>query len=72
MADTPRDADSGQEHDGLPPRMPLWVKVFGLVLGVLVIAVVVVLLVAGGEHGPGRHLPGGHGHPVDASREATS
>ena len=35
---------------------PRWVKMSGIV-GVVVLLVVIVLLVSGGEHGPGRHLP---------------
>jgi hypothetical protein len=34
---------------------PRWVKVVGLVLVVLVVLAVVLVLVSGGEHGPGRH-----------------
>jgi hypothetical protein len=67
MADTSRDPGSGRERDGSPPLMPLWVKMFGLAVGVLVVAVVVVFLVVGGEHGPGRHTRGGHGQPADVS-----
>ena len=52
--------DRGGEADGEgstagPPR---WVKVFGIIALVLVVLVVVMLLV-GGNHGPGRHV--GHG-----------
>lgn len=35
---------------------PRWVKVFGIVAGIVVLLVLIVLLI-GGEHGPGRHLP---------------
>jgi hypothetical protein len=45
-----------------PPQMPRWVKVFGIVL-ILVIVLVAIMLLTGGNHGPGRHfslsLPGG-------------
>ncbi len=34
---------------------PRWVKVFGIVTLVLVLLVVVVALMIGGKHGPGRH-----------------
>lgn len=38
--------------------MPMWVKIF-VGLGILVVlAIIVVLVVGGGEHGPGRHLGG--------------
>jgi hypothetical protein len=36
--------------------VPRWVKVSGIVAIVLAVAVVVVLLLSGGEHGPGRHM----------------
>lgn len=34
---------------------PRWVKVFALVSGVLVLVLVVVLTLGGGNHGPSRH-----------------
>jgi len=46
------DADTG---DSPPPRTPRWVWVSLAVVGVLAALAVVVLLVSGGEHGPGRH-----------------
>jgi hypothetical protein len=39
------------------PPTPRWVKLSGIVVGVLVLLAVVVMLV-GGHHGPGRHMPG--------------
>ena len=45
----PRDGDS---RSG-PPR---WVKVFGIVLAGLVLLAVLVVLLSGGRHGPGRHV----------------
>lgn len=54
-----------------PPATPRWVKVSAIVAAVVVVVVVVVALIAGGEHGPARHLPGGNdrGHtpPVQHS-----
>ncbi|WP_199561995.1 hypothetical protein [Micromonospora deserti] len=42
---------------------PRWVKVVGIFAAALLVALVVVVVVqvggVGGEHGPGRHLPGG-------------
>jgi hypothetical protein len=35
--------------------MPRWVKVFLIVAVALAVLAVVVMLVVGGEHGPGRH-----------------
>jgi hypothetical protein len=37
------------------PGMPRWVKVSALAVAVLVVALIVVMLAIGGEHGPGRH-----------------
>lgn len=41
------------------PGTPRWAKAFGLVVLALAILFVLVQLVGGGDHGPGRHLPGG-------------
>ena len=40
-----------------PPSTPRWVKVSGIIVIVLVLLVGIMLLVGGGEHGPGRHAP---------------
>jgi hypothetical protein len=49
-----------------PPPRPVWVKV-SLIVVLVVVAAVVVMAIAGGEHGPRRHLPGGGDHtpPVE-------
>jgi len=39
-----------------PPKLPTWVKAFGIAAIVLAVLVVVVLVAGGGQHGPGRHL----------------
>ncbi|MDQ4028204.1 MAG: hypothetical protein M3214_09175 [Actinomycetota bacterium] len=55
-----------------PPATPRWVKVSAIVAVVVVVLVVFVAL-AGGDHGPSRHLPGsdnpggGHTPPVQHS-----
>lgn len=46
----PEDADAG------PPRMPTWVKAF-IVAGIVIAIAALIILVAGGTHGPGRHAP---------------
>lgn len=38
-----------------PPPVPRWVWVSAIVVGVLVVLGVVVMLVGGGQHGPGQH-----------------
>lgn len=39
------------------PGTPRWAKVFGII--VLVLLVVAMMFIGGGEHGPGRHAPSG-------------
>jgi hypothetical protein len=41
-----------------PPGMPRWVKLFGIIVLVLVL-LFVLSVVAGGQHGPGRHVSSG-------------
>jgi hypothetical protein len=42
------------------PGTPRWVKISGIVLGVLVLLVVIMLFTGvGGPHGPRRHIPSG-------------
>lgn len=36
--------------------VPRWVKLFGLAAVVLLALAIVVMLLSGGQHGPGRHL----------------
>ena len=52
------------------PSIPRWVKVSGIIAILVVLVMVIVLLVSGGEHGPRRHLPrggmpAGHTPPVE-------
>lgn len=46
---------------------PGWVKIFGIILIVLVL-LVGIMLITGGDHGPGRHLPSGN-HNNNATEE---
>ncbi len=50
----PASTDATADRDGTagPPR---WVKVVAIVAVVLIAAMVIVMLVSGGSHGPGRH-----------------
>ena len=47
--------------DDLPsyPGTPRWVKMSGIVAGVVALLLVIALLFGGGRHGPGRHMPSG-------------
>ena len=40
---------------GSPPSTPRWVKVLGIVALVAILLLIIVMLIVGGEHGPGRH-----------------
>ena len=60
MEDPPleRDGDAEPQRES-DAGMPRWVKLFGLVALILALALVVMFLVVGGDHGPGRHAVGG-------------
>lgn len=60
MSAEPSEAHERGTGTVSPPRpaTPRWVKVAGGVLAALVV-LVLVLLLSGGEHGPGRHTGGG-------------
>lgn len=55
----PNPATDAEPGRGSPPRLPRWLKLSGIIAGVLVLAAVAVMFIAGGDHGPGRHTPGG-------------
>jgi hypothetical protein len=64
MADPASDTGSGSDVANgsgsggrSAPGMPRWVKVSGVVVLVVVLALAVVLLTGAGGHGPGRHMP---------------
>lgn len=48
----PADGDPGADR---PPRAPRWVITLGFAVLILVLAVVVAMVLLGGQHGPGRH-----------------
>ena len=52
MAEPPRSPHT------TPPGAPRWVKVFAIIAAIVVVAIVILAL-AGGEHGPSRHMLGG-------------
>ena len=52
------NAETGHDTDrGAPPGVPRWVKVSGIIVAILVLALVAVMLI-GGDHGPSRHATG--------------
>ena len=64
MAEKHPSPDSDHDREVGPDRAsttgtPRWVKVSGLIALLVVVLFLVVMLVGGGEHGPGRHAPGG-------------
>jgi hypothetical protein len=66
MPDPSRDRDIGESRvesdSGSTTGTPRWVKVFG-VIALIVIGLFVIVALVGGEHGPGRHTPGGSNTP---------
>ena len=71
--DTGDDTGVGPERES-PPGMPRWLKVSGLIAGVLVLLVVGLMFIGGheggpgpGGHGPGRHTAGGGGESGDGA-----
>lgn len=55
-ADANTDAATGSEREGAP-GIPRWVKLLALAGLVAIALVAIVMLVAGGQHGPGMHMP---------------
>ena len=56
-------ADPPQYPETEPHTTPSWVKVFGII-ALVVVLLFVVLLLAPGSHGPGRHMSRGRTQPV--------
>ncbi len=50
---------------------PRWVKVFGIIF-IVVVLLFVILMFAGGRHGPGRHLRPGSGQTPSGERSPQS
>jgi hypothetical protein len=50
-----------EPDDELTTGMPRWVKVFAIIAVVVVLALVILFVASGGEHGPRRHIPGDNG-----------
>jgi plastocyanin len=70
---TPPGRGDGAERESephVPPGMPRWVKAVGLVVGIGILLVILLQLVGGGEHGPGRH--GASGTALDHAEDTTA
>lgn len=66
MAEQPAYSDSDSEAGTGPDRhdagTPRWVKVSGIVGVVMVLLFIIMMLIGGGSHGPGRHTGGDGEH----------
>lgn len=73
MAEPPRYPEAGAEPERESNAgAPRWVKVFGVIAVVLVLLIGIMLL-SGGNHGPGRHTGSGDaGGPSPASEVTES
>ena len=72
MADPPRYPEAGDDTRRADPEStgtPRWVKVSGIIAFAVILIFVIVMLVGGGDHGPGRHAlsKGGPGGPTLSS-----
>lgn len=57
----------GRPRGETPPGMPRWVKVSLIIALVVVAALIVIMALAGGEHGPGLHTRAGDPSGIVAS-----
>jgi hypothetical protein len=69
VGDSIDNSDAGVVRDReSPPRVPRWVKWSGIIVGILLLVFLVLRFTGiGGEHGPGRHLPGGDPPPASVT-----
>lgn len=54
---SPRDGGSSSLH----PGTPRWVKILGAIVIALILLLVIVNVIGGGNHGPAMHTPTGDG-----------
>lgn len=59
-------SDPSPPPEASPPGAPRWLKLSGIIVAALVVVIVILAVtgVLGGQHGPGRHLPGGGRSPA--------
>ena len=65
---TTSKSKSNGESQATPPDVPRWVKISAAVAVVLVVMLVVIMALAGGEHGPGLHTSVGIDAPSVGSQ----
>jgi hypothetical protein len=42
-------------NESEPPGLPRWVKISGAAVALLLLGMIAVMVISGGDHGPGRH-----------------
>ena len=55
MTESTPSSEAGADSTPSHPGLPRWVKVSALVLATLVVALIIAMLLTGGDHGPARH-----------------
>ena len=46
------------------PGTPRWVRISAITAAILILLAVILMVISGGRHGPGRHLSTGHDQPA--------
>jgi uncharacterized cupredoxin-like copper-binding protein len=76
MTDQPSPLDDRMQmppEGDAPPSAPRWVKVSGVIVGVVIILAIALVVLGGhgpGQHGPGQHLSSGGGSEIGAPAAA--
>jgi hypothetical protein len=71
MAKEEGQAEPGRAGTGAGrPGVPRWVKTLCIVAAALLLALLIVMLASGGQHGPGRHRPSSLGLTAAAAPSA--
>lgn len=55
MSDSPEPFNTDTRAEAKPPGVPRWLKLSAVVLAIAIVALVVTMLLIGGQHGPGGH-----------------
>jgi hypothetical protein len=70
VTESPLSADAAEGTDSTAargsaarayPGTPRWVKLGAIIAAVVIVLVVFIMVIAGGEHGPMRHIPSAGG-----------